>query len=274
MTRGESGATRERLDVLLVRRGLAPTRARAQALVLAGRVRSGTSRLEKPGQRVPTQLPLEVVAGPTWVGRGALKLEAALSRFAIAVQGRDVLDVGASTGGFTEVLLHAGARRVAALDVGRGQLDWSLRRDPRVHVLEGLNARHLRPDVLPFRPSLAVVDVSFISLRLVLPPVVDCLADPREVVALVKPQFEVGPRQVGRGGIVRDPGLHAAVLGGLTGFLRQHGWGVRGIGAAAVRGAAGNQEFFVTFAAGAPGWSEAAVEQSIREATRDERGGT
>ena len=150
--------------------------------------------------------PLRVRAGPRYVSRSAPKLASALERFSIEVAGRDALDVGASTGGFTQVLLEAGARRVAALDVGRGQLDWTLRRDPRVRVVDGLNARHLRPEHLPFAPSIAVVDVSFISLELVLPGVTVCLTEPGEVVALVKPQFEVGRGQVGPGGIVRDPG--------------------------------------------------------------------
>ena len=272
MTDGAGRPKRERLDVLLVGRGLAPTRARAQALVLSGRVRSGTARLDKPGQRVPTDLPLDVVQGPAWVGRGALKLEAALACFAVAVDGRDALDVGASTGGFTEVLLRAGARRVVALDVGHGQLDWTLRRDPRVHVIEGQNARHLRPAMLPFRPTLAVVDVSFISLRLVLSAVVECLAEPGEVVALVKPQFEVGRREVGRGGVVRDPVLHRAVLESLAHHARERGWGVSGISRSAVSGAEGNREFFIHLLPRAPGLAAAAIERAIHDAISGDRG--
>jgi NAD+ kinase len=199
---------RARLDRILVERGLAPTRARAQALVLAGRVSTAGLRLDKPGLCYPLDVPLEVAPGPRWVSRGGEKLDAALAALGVRAAERDALDVGASTGGFTQVLLQHGARRVIALDVGRGQLDWSLRNDPRVLVLEGRNARRLDPADLPFPPSLATVDVSFISLRLVLAPLVGCVTADGDVIALVKPQFEVGRAQVGRGGIVRDRELH------------------------------------------------------------------
>ena len=152
-------STDDRLDKLLVQRGLAPTRAKAQALILAGRVRSGEQRLDKPGTRVATDTALEVTPGRQYVSRGGFKLAGAFADFGIDAAGRDALDVGASTGGFTQVLLQAGARRIAALDVGRGQLDWGLRNDPRVEPLEGINARHLETKDLPFVPSLAVVDV-------------------------------------------------------------------------------------------------------------------
>ncbi len=258
---------RERLDLVLVERGLASSRNRAQALVLAGRVLSQGTRLDKPGQRVPAEIPLEVSQGPRFVGRGAIKLAAALETFAITVAGRDALDVGASTGGFTQVLLLAGARRVVALDVGRGQLDWSLRQDDRVHVVEGVNARRLTPALLPWAPSLAAVDVSFISLRLVLPAVVECLAQGGELVALVKPQFEVGRRQVGRGGIVRDRSLHAGVLGSLYEFATARGWGVANACAAALRGAEGNQEYLMHLLPAASGMGREAFEQCVRRVT-------
>ena len=264
---------RERLDVLLVERGLAPTRAKAQALILAGQVSSGEQRLEKPGQRVPFGAPLRILAGPRYVSRSAPKLASALASFSIEVCGRDALDVGASTGGFTQVLLEAGARRVVALDVGRGQLDWSLRRDPRVKVVDGLNARHLRPEHLPFAPSIAVVDVSFISLELVLPGVTVCLTEPGEVVALVKPQFEVGRRQVGPGGIVREPALHAEVLEKIARMAHARNWGLAGVCAAAVRGAEGNQEYCIHLTPPARGMSPATVTARIRE-TVDAAGGT
>lgn len=256
-------AERERLDRLLVRRGLAPTRARAQALILAGRVLSGGRRLAKPGLRYPLDQPLELVAAARWVGRGGDKLAGALESLGVAVDGRDALDVGASTGGFTDVLLARGARRVIALDVGRGQLDWSLRNDERVFPLEGVNARLLDPAWLPWAPALAVVDVSFISLRLVLPALVRSLAPGGEVVALIKPQFEVGRGGVGRGGIVRDRELHRRVLEEIAGFARLRGWGILGLCASTVRGARGNVEFFVHLSPAAEGLAPAAVAAKI-----------
>ena len=241
------GRRKLRLDRLLVERGLADTRARAQALILAGRVVSGDERLDKPGALHAPDLPLEVREGRRFVGRGALKLEAALACFAVDPAGRDCLDVGASTGGFTQVLLLAGARRVIALDVGRGQLDWSLRNDERVIPLEGVNARHLQDVPLPFRPSLATIDVAFISLELVLPPVVGVL-DPgarQDVLALVKPQFEVGRGRVGRGGIVRDPALHREVLERALAFVERRGWCAVALAASPIAGADGNREFLL-----------------------------
>jgi 23S rRNA (cytidine1920-2'-O)/16S rRNA (cytidine1409-2'-O)-methyltransferase len=242
-----AGGRKQRLDRLLVERGLAPTRARAQALILAGRVLSGEERLDKPGALHAPDVPLEVREGRRFVGRGALKLEAALGWFAVDPTGRDCIDVGASTGGFTQVLLLAGARRVIALDVGRGQLDWGLRNDERVIALEGINARHLEDVPLPFRPSLATIDVAFISLELVLPPVVAILdtGSPRDVVALVKPQFEVGRGRVGRGGIVRDPALHREVLERALAFVERNDWCARGLAASPIAGADGNREFLL-----------------------------
>ncbi len=262
----------ERLDVLLVRRGLAPTRVKARALVLAGQVLSGELRLEKPGRRVRANLPLRLREGRRFVSRGGHKLAAAIDRFSIVVAERDVLDVGASTGGFTQVLLEAGARRLMDLDVGRGQLDWALRRDPRVRVLEGVNARHLVPALLPFLPCLAVVDVSFISLKLVLPKVVACLADRGEIVALVKPQFEVGRGQVGRGGVVRDPALHRAVLETLVQLALDRNWGLGGVCASALRGAEGHQEFFVHLVPGSRGLDASRSAQRVRAAIHEASG--
>jgi len=245
-------ARRERLDQILVARGLVESRAKAQAMILAGRVRSGEVRLDKPGVRLPLDLPLALDCERSFVSRGGPKLEAGLRGFALAVVGRDALDVGASTGGFTEALLRAGARRVIALDVGRGQLDWTLRTDSRVVPVEGLNARYLRAADLPFLPSLATVDVSFISLALVLPAVVSCLADGAgDVVALVKPQFEVGRGQVGRGGIVRDAERHREVLLRITARARGTGWQVAGILPSPLLGAEGNREFLLHLRIGA-----------------------
>jgi 23S rRNA (cytidine1920-2'-O)/16S rRNA (cytidine1409-2'-O)-methyltransferase len=263
---GSRSAARERLDRLVVARGLAETRAKAQALILAGRVSSRGERLDKPGNRYPSDLPLELAEGRRWVGRGAGKLLAALRAFRIDAEGRDALDVGASTGGFTQVLLEAGARRVIALDVGRGQLDWTLRNDPRVLPLEGVNARHLSPVDLPFPPTLAVIDVSFISLKLVLPPVVACLGPGGEIAALVKPQFEVGRGQVGKGGIVREPALHREVLERISGFVRANDWGVAAFCASPVRGADGNREFLIHVLPAGPGLERAALDEALTRA--------
>jgi 23S rRNA (cytidine1920-2'-O)/16S rRNA (cytidine1409-2'-O)-methyltransferase len=235
----------DRLDRILVSRGLAENRSRAQALVLAGRVTCRGVRLEKPGVRLAVDAPLEVRPGRRYVSRGGHKLAAALDCFAIEPAGRVALDVGASTGGFTQVLLEHGARSVIALDVGRGQLDWSLRQDRRVHPLEGVNARYLEPAFLPAVPSLAVIDVSFISTELVLPAVVGCLSPDGEVATLIKPQFEVGRGHVGRGGIVRNPELHREVLERAARFSRVQGWGVCGLCASPLPGAEGNREFFI-----------------------------
>ena len=231
----------------MVERGLAESRTRAQALILAGRVRSRQATLLKPGVRYPADIELTVAEGRRFVSRGGYKLEAALHAFGIDAAHRDCIDVGASTGGFTQVLLESGARSVIALDVGRGQLDWNLRNDDRVAPLEGVNARHLERVELPYVPSLAVVDVAFISLELVLPPLVARLADrgPVDLVALIKPQFEIGRERVGRGGIVRDPDDHRAVVRRIVDFCRGRSWGVAGVIASPITGADGNREFLI-----------------------------
>ena len=258
---------RDRLDRVLVRRGLAPTRARAQALVMAGRVVSSGLRMEKPGAAVAPDIPLEVLPGRRFVSRGGEKLDGAIDRFDIEVEGRDAMDVGASTGGFTDVLLGRGASRVVALDVGRGQLDWGLRNDERVHVIEGLNARYLKPEDLPFLPVLAVVDVSFISLELVLPAVARSLDAQGDIVALVKPQFEVGRREVGKRGIVRDPALHRRVLQRIVHFAGSFEWHARGLFASPIRGAEGNREFFVHLLPDSRGAYEPLPDEALEDVT-------
>lgn len=252
-----------RLDVLLVERGLADTRSRAQALLMSGRVTSAGVRVDKPGLSVAPSIPLAVSPGRVYVSRGGRKLAFALERFGIVVDERDALDVGASTGGFTQVLLEAGARRVVALDVGHGQLDWGLRNDPRVVVEERFNARYLKPEDLAFPPSLVAVDVSFISLKWILPAVVPCLEPGGEIVALIKPQFEVGRRDVGRGGIVRDPQLHRRTLLDLAAESRTLGWGLRDLCASRPRGADGNREFFVHLAPHRPGRARPDLDQAV-----------
>ena len=191
---------KERLDVLLVQRGLCPSREKAQRLIMAGGIFSGGTRMDKASQTLPDDTPLEVRAAERYVGRGGLKLEGALAHFSLDPGGLTCLDVGASTGGFTDCLLQHGAAKVYALDVGHGQLDWKIRSDPRVVVMEHCNARHLQAGDLPEKVQLAVADVSFISLTLVLPPVAALLTDGGMIVALIKPQFELSRAEVGRGG--------------------------------------------------------------------------
>jgi 23S rRNA (cytidine1920-2'-O)/16S rRNA (cytidine1409-2'-O)-methyltransferase len=238
---------KERLDKLLVIRGLAETRARAQALVLAGQVFSGGQRLEKSGQLVDGDAPLSLKETFPFVGRGGLKLAAALDHFGIEVQGMICLDIGASTGGFTDCMLQRGARRVVAVDVGYGQLDWNLRRDPRVDVREKINARYLSPEDFDCRFELIVADVSFISLTLILPVVAPLAAPSSVVIVLIKPQFEVGKGQVGKGGIVRDAETQARVVDDIVGFAKRLGMQSRGSIESPILGAEGNREFLACF---------------------------
>ncbi len=238
-------ARKARLDRLLVERGLARSREEAARLILTGRVRVSGQRADKAGQSVAVDAPIETDARPAFVSRGGEKLAHALDAFGIPVKGRICLDVGASTGGFTHCLLERGASRVYAVDVGTGQLDARLRADCRVVVMERVNARHLTPEAFSPSPDLATVDVSFISLGKVLPATVSCLAPSGEVVALVKPQFEVGRGQVGKGGVVRDPTQHRAVLIRLARFALLRGWHVLGVTPSPLKGPKGNREFFL-----------------------------
>ena len=242
---------RARLDRVMVERGLAPSRERAQALILAGRVLVGGRPAQKAGTMVEAQAEVTLaLPDHPFVGRGGVKLDGALVALGLDPKGTIALDVGASTGGFTDCLLQRGARRVYALDVGAGQLDWSLRRDPRVVVMERINARHLEPGALPEPIGLAVVDVSFISLRLVLPPLRPLLAEDARVLALVKPQFEVGRRDVGRGGIVRDPALHLGAVRSVAEAAQAAGFELLGGCPSPLPGAEGNVEFFLLLGAG------------------------
>ncbi len=237
---------KERIDTLLVARGLAETRERAQRLVLAGLVFAGATRIDKPGTRVAADAALVVRgADHPFVSRGGVKLAAALDAFALDVRGAVALDVGASTGGFTDCLLQRGARRVYAIDVGYGQLAWKLREDSRVVVLERTNVRDLTPAAFSEPLDLATIDAAFISLRLVLPVVVSLLAPGAGIVALAKPQFEVGKGRVGKGGVVRDPALHAEVVAGLQEYATDLGLAVQGVIESPILGPAGNREFFL-----------------------------
>lgn len=234
---------KERLDVLLVRRGLCASREKAQRLIMAGEVFSGGTRMDKASLALAEDTPLELRAPERYVGRGGLKLEAALAHFGIDPAGWVCVDVGASTGGFTDCLLQHGAARVYALDVGHGQLAWKIRDDPRVAVMEHCNARHLRPGDLPESPRLAVADVSFISLTLVLPPVAALLSDDGMIVSLIKPQFELSRSEVGRGGVVRDEAAHERAVGKIRIFAADRGWRWEGCIPSPITGADGNREF-------------------------------
>jgi 23S rRNA (cytidine1920-2'-O)/16S rRNA (cytidine1409-2'-O)-methyltransferase len=237
-------SAKRRLDELLVERGLAESRSQAQALVLAGRVRGHT----KAGEQVDESAELAVEGGPRFVSRGGEKLAGALAAFGVDVSGEDCLDIGASTGGFTDCLLQGGAARVIALDVGYGQLHPKLRDDPRVTVLERTNVRDLSCDELPFRPTFVVCDVSFIGLGKALPPALACAAAGWRALVLVKPQFEAGPADVGKGGVVRDPEVHRRVLDGVGADAARWGAQVLGVEPSPLRGPKGNREFVVHLA--------------------------
>lgn len=244
-------AKRERIDKLLVERGLAQSRARAQALVMAGAVLVSEQRVEKPSETFPPDAEIRVRGADDpaarYVGRGGLKLEAALRSFALDVSGLVCIDVGASTGGFTDCLLQHGARRVVAVDVGHNQLDYRLRTDRRVEPREGVNARNLRAEDFAERFDLAVMDVSFISATKVLPAVVPLLKPGARAVVLVKPQFEVGRGEVGKGGIVKDPARHARVVEEVNAAARALGFVVRGVVESPILGAEGNREFLALY---------------------------
>jgi 23S rRNA (cytidine1920-2'-O)/16S rRNA (cytidine1409-2'-O)-methyltransferase len=236
---------RPRLDVFLVAQGLAESREKAQALIMAGRVRLDGDPAAKPGAAVRSDSRVEVLPGPEHVGRGAIKLAGALGVLGLDPRGAIAVDVGSSTGGFTETLLQRGAQRVYCVDVGRAQLHEKLREDPRVRVLEGVNARALSPREIPDACSFATMDVSFISVLKILPALRSVLAPGAVAAVLVKPQFEVGRADVGRGGIVRDPALHRRCLEGVAGGALVLGYGLRGACASPLEGASGNREFFL-----------------------------
>lgn len=241
-------AGKQRLDVIVVERGLAPSRARAQALIMAGKVRVDDRVVSKAGTQVEAGVSIDLDQDDhPWVGRGALKLAAVLDNVPIDPTGIDCLDVGASTGGFTDLLLDRGARRVIALDVGRNQLDWRLRSDDRVVVMEGVNARHLGPGDLPFAVQLITMDLSFISLRLVVPAVLAFLDEGGHVICLIKPQFEAGRHQVGRGGVVRDEKIRRQVIDEVVGHLEGLGLTRVSVIPSPITGRKGNREELAVF---------------------------
>jgi 23S rRNA (cytidine1920-2'-O)/16S rRNA (cytidine1409-2'-O)-methyltransferase len=238
---------RRRADQLLVEQGLAESRTKAQALILAGLVSCGARRVEKPGEMLAAAVVLALKAGDhPWVSRGGVKLAHALDHFRIAVEGAVALDIGASTGGFTEVLLDRGARQVYAVDVGHGQLAWKLRQDTRVVVFERCNARHLTHADIPEPVAIITCDASFIGLATVLPASLELAAEKAQLVALIKPQFEAGPSRVGKGGVVRDPAVHREVCENAAAWVaEQPGWSVVGIVESPILGPEGNREFLL-----------------------------
>lgn len=258
-------ARKLRLDLHLVEQGLASSRQQAQQLIRAGRVRSGDRVLDKPGLEVAAEIPLQVEHPPRFVSRGGDKLVAALQAFPIQLQQRVCLDGGISTGGFSDCLLQHGAARVYGVDVGYGQTAWSLRTDPRLVLKERTNLRHLQPDELygeadPW-PDLAVADVSFISLALVLPALGRLLQAPRrEALLLVKPQFEVGKARVGKGGVVREPAAHVDAIAAVMAAAQGEGWRPCGVVASPITGPAGNHEYLLWLRQGAWSADETAAE--------------
>jgi 23S rRNA (cytidine1920-2'-O)/16S rRNA (cytidine1409-2'-O)-methyltransferase len=240
--------SKKRLDLLLVERGLVESREQGKRLIMAGQVLVDGQVVDKPGMQVASTAEIRLQARLPYVSRGGLKLEAALDSFGVQVAGVVAADVGASTGGFTDCLLQRGAKRVYAIDVGYGQLAWRLRRDPRVVVMERVNVRYL--ESLPEPIDLATVDVSFISLELVLPSVIGWLKPMGDIIALIKPQFEAGPAEVSKGGVVKDPAVHRAVLRKVLGWALDHGLAVRGLMASPLKGPAGNVEFLAHLSKG------------------------
>ena len=240
-------APKLRLDQMLVERGLADSRAKAQAAIMAGLVFSGEKRLDKPGVALAADTPIELRGKPhPWVSRGGIKLAHAIEHFELKAEGRTAIDVGSSTGGFTDVLLHHGAAKVFAVDVGEGQLDWKLRNDDRVVVLEKTNARHLTPEIIPDAIDCVVCDASFIGLQIVLPAALALARPGSWAVALIKPQFEVGRARVGKGGVVRDPALHDEVCATIRDWWSGlPGWRVLGIEPSPITGPEGNREFLI-----------------------------
>jgi 23S rRNA (cytidine1920-2'-O)/16S rRNA (cytidine1409-2'-O)-methyltransferase len=238
--------SKTRLDLLLIERGLVQSRERAQALILAGEVWVDGKKISKAGTQVPVDAAIEITGRDSpYVSRGGVKLEAALRAFNIDVSGLACLDVGASTGGFTDCLLKHGAKHVTAVDVGYGQFDWTLRSDPRVEVIERTNIRHLDAAALPYPVDLAVIDVSFISLKIVVPVVSRLIRQPGQIICLVKPQFEVGKGLVGKGGVVRDPALHQAVIQDLTAAFEGFKLRILGVIPSPILGPKGNREFLM-----------------------------
>lgn len=261
-------ANKRRADVEMVTQGLAASREKARALIMAGQAYCGERKIEKPSEMIEEGTEIHLKGGsPKYVSRGALKLEKGLSVFGVEVKGRVAMDLGASTGGFTDVLLQNGASLVYAIDVGYGQLDWKLRNDPRVQVMERINARYLKPEDFKAKPTLGVMDVSFISITKILPAAAAILKENGEFVTLIKPQFEAGRERVGKKGVVRDPAVHADVVSEIRRFVRDEmGWIMQGLSFSPIRGPEGNIEFLAHLIPSGKEVPEDAIEQTVREA--------
>lgn len=260
----------QRLDRWLVERGYYPSREKARRAIMAGEVRlEGREGVLKPGTLVRPGEKVHLIEKPRFVSRGGEKLDGVLSKWSLDVAGKDALDVGASTGGFTQCLLERGTARVIALDVGRGQLHWDLRRDPRVTVLEGINARRLSPGDLPFRPQVVTVDVSFISLRLLLPALSSVMEEEGDLVLLIKPQFEAGRGRVGKGGVVRDRRVQEEAVRRVLKKALEEGFSLQAVAPSPLKGAEGNQEYFAWLKKGGKGRGgipEEMAEKAVEEA--------
>ena len=263
-------ADKIRVDVALVQQKLCESRERAQAAIMEGRVFFGKRRINKPSETVEPDIELTMKTTENdYVSRGALKLEKAISAFHADLKDCVVMDIGASTGGFTDVCLRNGAGRVYSIDVGYGQLDWKLRNDPRVTVMERTNARYLKADSFSERPNATVMDVSFISITLILPVVIQIMGDGGVIYTLIKPQFEAGRGKVGKNGVVRDPAVHEEVLNGIIRFAEQLGWPVRNLDYSPITGPKGNIEFLAEMRKkqeGIPVISSEQVKNLVREA--------
>lgn len=261
---------KKRLDAYMVECGLAPSREKAQAIIMSGIVYLGGQKAEKPSAPVALGVQVEVRgAAHDFVSRGALKLDKALRVFDVSAQGAVAMDLGASTGGFTDVLLRSGAAHVFAIDVGYGQLDWKLRNDPRVTVMERTNARYLKPEDIPLHPTLSVMDVSFISITKILPAAAGIMGETGEFVSLIKPQFEAGRDRVGKKGVVRDAQVHRDVIAEIVSFVDSMGWRVQELSFSPITGPEGNIEFLVHIVPGsrcACSIGETAIAQVVEEA--------
>lgn len=262
---------KKRLDLLLVERGYFPSREQARAAIMAAGVLVNDVPLDKPGTLVREDAAIRITSTPApYVGRGGLKLEKALKTFNISLENKSVLDIGASTGGFTDCALQHGAKKVYAVDVGYGQLAWELRQDPRVTVMERTNARYLKPDLLSEQADFCVIDVSFISLLKILPAACRCLQPWGEIIALVKPQFEAGPGRVGKKGVVRDAEVHTDVLLDVIQGVSAQGLGIKGLTYSPVRGGQGNIEYLMwitmNYEDGNPGSYHDMVENAVSKA--------
>lgn len=266
--------TRQRLDIMLFEQGLTDSREKARALILAGKVTVNGQMVDKPGTKIDLSAQLAVAAAESaYVSRGGIKMAGAAEKLGFQFAGKSVLDIGASTGGFTDYALQHGALRAVAVDVGYGQLDWKLRADPRVAVMERTNIRHVTPDQMPVIADIAVIDVSFISLVLVLPVVRQLIGPEAEVVALVKPQFEAGREQVGKRGVVKDPAIHTEVLRKIIDFAETIGFFPQAACYSPITGPNGNIEFFLYLAKTGPSRLKSdSAEDIVAEAHQNLRG--